>query len=153
MKQYMGFQTSQRKVRQQTAKGREEQQEREEGWSGKVHVHGDNTICKRGLWGFAKNFQKTWDCNISEAAQDLEAAPGAPKDKPSAQDSVGVVYSIPCNTCPKVYIGETGWMYGMREKEHMKDVKQVDGVNYTKAKKWESQSITSLCWQIMRQSL
>ena len=62
-----------------------------------------------------------------------------PKDKRSAQDSEEVVYSIPCNDCPKVYIGETGRRYGVREKEHIKDLKQLEGVIYTRAKKRESQ--------------
>ena len=63
-----------------------------------------------------------------------------PKDKRSAQDSAGVVYSIPCKDCPMMYIGETGRRYGVREKEHMKDAKPLEGVNYTRAKKRESQT-------------
>ena len=63
-----------------------------------------------------------------------------PKDKQSAWDLAGVVYSIPCKDCPNVYTGETGRRYGVREKEHMKDVKQLKGVNYTRSKKRESQT-------------
>ena len=68
-----------------------------------------------------------------------------PKDKRSAQDLARVVYSIPCKDCPKVYIGETGKRYGVREKEHMKDVKQLEGVNYTRTKKRESLTEHHLC--------
>ena len=39
-----------------------------------------------------------------------------------------------------VYIGETGRRYGVREKEHIKDAKQLEGVNYTRANKRESQT-------------
>ena len=39
-----------------------------------------------------------------------------------------------------VYINETGRRYSVREKEHMKDAKQLEGVNYTRAKKRESQT-------------
>ena len=68
-----------------------------------------------------------------------------PKDKRSAQDAAGVVYSIPCKDCPKVYIGETGRKYGVKEKKHMKDVKQLEGVNYTRARnESHRQSTTSL---------
>ena len=63
-----------------------------------------------------------------------------PKDKCSAQDLVGVVNSVLWKDCPKVYIGETGRRYGVREKEHMNYVKQLEGVNYTRAKKRESQT-------------
>ena len=75
-----------------------------------------------------------------------------PKDKRSAQDAAGVVYSIPCKDCPKVYIGETGRKYGVKEKKHMKDVKQLEGVNYTRARnESHRQSTTSLRWQTMLQ--
>ena len=67
-----------------------------------------------------------------------------PKDKRSAQDLARVVYSIPCKDCPKVYIGETGKRYGVREKEHMKDVKQLDGPR-TRTKKRESLTEHHLC--------
>ena len=39
-----------------------------------------------------------------------------------------------------MYIGETGRRYAVREKDHMMDVKQLEGVNYTRAKKRESQT-------------
>ena len=52
----------------------------------------------------------------------------------------GVVYSIPCKDCPMVYIGETGRRYEVREKEHMKDAKQLEGVSFTRVKKGESQT-------------
>ena len=53
------------------------------------------------------------------------------KDKREVKDTAGVVYSIPCRDCPMVYIGETGRRFGVREKEHRKDVEQVEGVKFT----------------------
>ena len=38
-----------------------------------------------------------------------------------------------------VHVGETGRRYGVSEKENMKDVKHLERVNYTRAKKRESQ--------------
>ena len=46
----------------------------------------------------------------------------------SVQESAGVVYSIPWKDCPMVYIGETCRRFEMREKEHKKDMKQLEGV-------------------------
>ena len=61
-----------------------------------------------------------------------------PKDKRSVQKSTGVVYSIPCKDCPTVYIGETGRRFEMRQKEHKQDLKQLEGVKYTRARGKES---------------
>jgi hypothetical protein len=36
----------------------------------------------------------------------------------------GVVYSIPCGICGKVYIGETGKTFAERRKQHQQDVKR-----------------------------
>ena len=60
------------------------------------------------------------------------------KDKRSVPESAGVVYSIPCRDCPIVYIGETGRRFEMRQKEHKKDLKQLEGVKYTRARRKES---------------
>ena len=45
------------------------------------------------------------------------------KNKPKSTISCGV-YTIPCNDCPEVYIGETGRdLHKIRVKEHITDVK------------------------------
>ena len=56
----------------------------------------------------------------------------------SAQDSVGVVYSIPCKDCPKVYIDETDKRYDVRDKELMKDANQLEKANCSRTKKRDS---------------
>jgi len=61
-----------------------------------------------------------------------------PKDKRDPRDTAGVVYKIPCKDCSKVYIGETARKFGVREKEHIKDGKELEGQKYTRAKKKES---------------
>ena len=65
-----------------------------------------------------------------------------PKDKRPPHDTAGVVYEIPCKDCDKVYVGETGRRFGVREREHKKDVEQLEGVKYTR-----SQRKTSLAEQ------
>ena len=61
-----------------------------------------------------------------------------PKDKRLVQGSAGIVYSIQCKDCPMVYIGETGRRFEVRQKEHKKDLKQPEGVKYTRARRKES---------------
>ena len=45
-----------------------------------------------------------------------------PKDPVLPDRRDGVVYKIPCSTCDKVYIGETGRPVGERMREHRRDV-------------------------------
>ena len=105
----------------------------------KVQSNGDNTICKRSPGSITKSPQETWCCGIHEATKDNQLLAHS-KDKRSPQDTVGVVYSIPCKQCHMVYIGETERRYGVREQEHMKDVKQLKGQIYTRSRKRVSQT-------------
>ena len=43
---------------------------------------------------------------------------GAPKDPTPLRQRTGVVYRIPCSSCEKVYIGQTGRTLDHRLKEH-----------------------------------
>ena len=61
------------------------------------------------------------------------------KDKRTPQHMAGVVYSIPCTDFLNMYVGETDRQYKVREKEHMNDVSQLEGVKYTRARTKESQ--------------
>ena len=50
-------------------------------------------------------------------------------------DTSGVVYQMPCKDCPKVYTGETGRQFGIRKKEHRKDVDSVGNKKFTWARR------------------
>ena len=63
-----------------------------------------------------------------------------PKDKRAPQETAGVVYQVPCGDCPKVYTGETGRRYGVREKEHKKDVDSLRELKFTRARRKESET-------------
>ena len=47
-----------------------------------------------------------------------------PKDKTEKQDKCGVVYQVPCASCPSTYIGETARSMGKRYEEHAKSDKE-----------------------------
>ena len=49
-----------------------------------------------------------------------------PKDRVPMDERKGVVYSIPCTECPKVYIGQTGRSLKHRLKEHRRALKNGD---------------------------
>ena len=50
-------------------------------------------------------------------------------NKPKNQEVNNGVYEIPCNTCKKVYVGETGRDLKTRVKEHQKDIKTANENN------------------------
>ena len=49
-----------------------------------------------------------------------------PKDPVPSDQRKGVVYSIQCNSCPKVYIGQTGRSLKHRLAEHHRALKNGD---------------------------
>ncbi len=44
-----------------------------------------------------------------------------PKDKINQDNTCEVMYEIPCSSCNKTYIGETGRSFSTQQKEHQKD--------------------------------
>ena len=50
-------------------------------------------------------------------------------NKPKNQEVNNGVYEIPCNTCKKIYVGETGRDLKTRVKEHQKDIKTANENN------------------------
>ena len=62
------------------------------------------------------------------------------KDKRTPQENAGVVYQVPCKDCPSVYTGETERGYGVREKEHQRDVRSLEEVKFTQARTKDSVS-------------
>ena len=63
-----------------------------------------------------------------------------PKDKRTPQENTGVVYQVPSKDFPYVYTGETERRYGVREKKHQWDVRSLEEVKFTQARKKASVS-------------
>ena len=63
-----------------------------------------------------------------------------PKDKRTPQGNAGVVYQVPCKDCLVVYTGETERRYGFREKEDERDLRSLEEVKFTWARKKDSVS-------------
>ena len=64
-----------------------------------------------------------------------------PKDQIPKEKKTGVVYKIPCKTCNKSYIGETGRTLETRLKEHKRDANQATNRPYTRGNRTEAQDI------------
>ena len=56
-------------------------------------------------------------------------------------NTAGIVYEIPCKTCEKSYVGETGRLSGTRKKEHRDEAKKKTVTKYTRAARKDSESI------------
>ena len=56
-----------------------------------------------------------------------------PKDKIEDSDKCGVVYHLECQSCPQVYIGETGRKLSIREKEHREETDKVTSRRKTRS--------------------
>ena len=48
-----------------------------------------------------------------------------PKDKIETGNKCNVIYELPCKSCDKTYIGETGRMFKTRLGEHRKETEKV----------------------------
>ena len=57
-----------------------------------------------------------------------------PKDRVKDEDKCGVVYHVPCLSCPQVYIGETGRKLSVRINEHQKETEKVTASRKTRSK-------------------
>ena len=56
-----------------------------------------------------------------------------PKDKVADTEKCGVVYHVPCLSCPQVYIGETGRKMKVRIEEHRKETEKVTSTRKTRS--------------------
>ena len=61
-----------------------------------------------------------------------------PKDKRDTAKTTDCVYQIPCQSCDKVYVGETGRLFETRLNEHKKDAEKVSQKKYTRANRKDS---------------
>ena len=58
-----------------------------------------------------------------------------PKDKMEIEEASEVVYRIPCTSCDKVYVGETGKNFGVRMNEPRKEAEQNEEQKFTRSTK------------------
>ncbi len=63
-----------------------------------------------------------------------------PKDKREIGDNCEIVYKIPCQSCDKSYIGETGRKFKIRMKEHQDEANEAANKHFTRAQRKASES-------------
>ena len=71
---------------------------------------------------------------------ELRAALVHPKDKNTIEDTSGIFYEIPCNSCEKSYVGETCRLFGTRKGEHKDESDKISQKNFTRAARKESET-------------
>ena len=83
----------------------------------------DEVICWNMSWLLVQNVTGTGLTPRSPEAARMTGSrhvphAGTPENPVPLDQQKGVVYSIPCNGCPKVYIGQTSWTLRHRLAEH-----------------------------------
>jgi len=63
-----------------------------------------------------------------------------PKDELEKEEIKDCVYKIPCASCEKCYIGETGRKFGTRLKEHKMEVESITSKPFTRSQRASSLS-------------
>ena len=64
-----------------------------------------------------------------------------PKDKREPRNTTDVVYSIPCQNCDKVYVGETGRKLGLRVNEQKSKAEEAVTAIRTRAQREAARSV------------
>ena len=65
-----------------------------------------------------------------------------PKDKVKDEEKTELIYHVPCKNCSSSYVGETGRKFGLRIKEHKKEVDSFTAGTQTRASKARESSVT-----------
>ena len=64
------------------------------------------------------------------------------KDKVKDEEKTELIYRVPCKSCSSSYVGETGRKFGLRIKEHKKEVDSFTAGTQTRAFKARKSSVT-----------
>ena len=65
-----------------------------------------------------------------------------PKDKVKDEEKTELIYCVPCKNCSSSYVGETGRKFGLRIKEHKKEVDSFTAGTQTRASRARESSVT-----------
>ena len=65
-----------------------------------------------------------------------------PKDKARDEEKTELIYRVPCKNCSSSNVGETGSKFGLRIKEHKKEVDSFTAGTQTRASRARESSVT-----------
>ena len=65
-----------------------------------------------------------------------------PKDKVRDEEKTELIYRVPCKNCSSSYVGETGRKFGLRIKEHQKEVDSFTAGTQVRASRARESSVT-----------
>jgi len=65
-----------------------------------------------------------------------------PKGKVKDEEKTNLIYRVPCKNCSSSYVGETGRKFGLRIKEHKKEVDSFTAGTQTRASRARESSVT-----------
>jgi len=64
------------------------------------------------------------------------------KDKVKDEEKTELIYHVPCKNCSSSYVGQTGRKFGLRIKEHKKEVDSFTAGTQTQASRARESSVT-----------
>ena len=88
--------------------------------------------------GPESGFPLPWSGNIDITAPDPHGDAGTSQRQTHTTGELGCSAPSPCKDCECIYAGETERIYGVREKEHRRDVKTLEEKKYTRSRKKDS---------------
>ena len=65
-----------------------------------------------------------------------------PKDKVKDEEKTELIYCVPCKNCTSCYVGDRGRKFGLRIKEHKKEVDSFTAGTQTRASRARESSVT-----------
>ena len=65
-----------------------------------------------------------------------------PKDKVKNEEKIELIYRVTCKNCSSSYVGDTGRKFGLRIKEHKKEVDSFTAGTETRASRARESSVT-----------
>jgi len=65
-----------------------------------------------------------------------------PKDKVRDEKKTELIYRVPCKNCSRFYVGETGRKFGLRIREHKKEVDSFTAGTQTRTSRTRESSVT-----------
>ena len=94
---------------------------------------GGDSLCRESLRDSSQDHEKI-QCNLCyETMGYSQECFGTPKDREDKEQTTECVYKVPCASCDKTYIGETGRKLGVRLQEHRSEVESKTNRAFTRS--------------------
>ena len=92
-------------------------------------ISGHSPMCAQSVRSSALSADSTRIEGLFPPQHHPQTTTSKTKGSDPTEELAGVVYQVPCASCPAFYVGQTGWYLGKWMKEHRKAVESGDRTN------------------------